>query len=118
MSTEPKTYANVGSVSHGTLRNVDLIQACTRELEWLTQAGRNDRSDEESQLIRDGYEWVSQNLDNDVDSQAPDHFCNGDEILGELSDALERYAPENCYFGMHVGDGSDIGFWPLEEGML
>ena len=107
------TPANIGSISHGTLRNIDLIQACTRELEWLTQAGRNDRTTAQTQLIADGYEWVSQNADHE--GGYADHFCNGDELLGELSDALQVFAPDGAYFGMHPGDGSDIGFWPSED---
>lgn len=106
-------YANLGSISHGTLRNIDLIHACTRELEWLTQAGRNDRSTEQTQLIADGDEWVTQNIDHT--GGYDDHFCNGDELLGELSDALQSFAPEGAYFGAHPGDGADIGFWQSEE---
>ena len=34
-----------------------------------------------------------------------------DELLHDLLDALNEYAPPFCYFGAHEGDGSDFGFW-------
>jgi hypothetical protein len=37
------------------------------------------------------------------------------ELLELLTDALDNCAPEGCYFGAHPGDGSDFGFWPLED---
>ena len=32
-----------------------------------------------------------------------------------LADDLEALAPDGYYFGAHPGDGSDFGFWKLEE---
>ena len=37
------------------------------------------------------------------------------ELLNELFDVLNEYAPEGYYFGAHPGNGSDFGFWQLEE---
>lgn len=39
--------------------------------------------------------------------------CN--ERLSELFDVLNDYAPEGYYFGAHPGNGSDFGFWEVEE---
>ena len=35
-------------------------------------------------------------------------------MLEELFDVLNNYAPEGYYFGAHPGDGSDFGFWEVE----
>jgi hypothetical protein len=37
------------------------------------------------------------------------------QILEELFDILDSYAPDGFYFGAHIGDGSDFGFWENEE---
>lgn len=33
----------------------------------------------------------------------------------ELFDTLNNYAPEGYYFGAHEGNGSDFGYWKIEE---
>ena len=33
----------------------------------------------------------------------------------ELFDILNHYAPDGYYFGAHIGDGSDYGYWESEE---
>lgn len=39
-------------------------------------------------------------------------------VLNEdVNDFLNEIAPNGYYFGAHPGDGSDFGFWPVEEGM-
>lgn len=38
-----------------------------------------------------------------------------DYLLADLFDILNSYAPEGFYFGAHPGDGSDFGFWEVEE---
>lgn len=36
-------------------------------------------------------------------------------LLEDLFDALDNAAPDGFYFGAHTGDGSDFGFWEIEE---
>lgn len=37
------------------------------------------------------------------------------ELVIELMDILDGYAPEGYYFGAHEGNGSDYGFWEFTE---
>lgn len=101
-------YASLGSVSHGTLRNEDLLDSFACELdyhvnrnadEWCSDDGRKQR-DAYLKIINEAHEI--ENYDSDEAS----------ELVQELSDALEAFAPPYCYFGAIEGDGSDFGFWP------
>lgn len=40
---------------------------------------------------------------------------NAHYLLETLFDALNDCAPDNHYFGAHVGNGSDYGFWESED---
>lgn len=92
----PKMSAKVqilpGTIIHGTMRNADLIPAFRRELERID-------------AIAEGAIVPAEDPDSD----------DGCEELNELFDVLDRYAPEGMYFGAHPGDGSDFGFWPIED---
>lgn len=107
--------AEPGSISHGTMREEDLITCFCDKLEELAQANcpLEDNVDvdavkhlEQVKEIRgrmkslgEGY-WVSDDSQYDLE---------------DLFDALNEYAPEGYYFGAHLGDGSDYGFWKGEE---
>ena len=81
-----------GTLIHGTLRTEDLIEAFRAELsriDSIAEAAIVPADDPESEDAQ--YE------------------------LDELFEVLDRYAPEGYYFGAHEGDGSDFGFWPIEE---
>ena len=32
-------------------------------------------------------------------------------LFDSLYDALDERAPQGCYFGTHIGDGAEYGFW-------
>jgi hypothetical protein len=92
----PVSQVEPGSISHGTLREEDLITAFLGELRRLdperAKAAEDLHMVEAAEMDADSREW----------------------LLTFLFDTLEEYAPEDCYFGAHVGDGSDFGFWPVE----
>lgn len=96
-----KTLGSIGTISHGTMRSEDLLEAFADELEYLCKA--ND-------LPVDGLVQEARDVD-------PEDY--GDETVSELIDdlidALNEFAPPYCYFGAHEGDGSDYGFWPSIE---
>jgi len=78
--------ATIGTISHGTLRPEDLLRAFADELEYLDADGKY------AELI--------------AEARA------GDDVVAELEDALNEFAPPYCYFGAHPSDGADFGFWP------
>jgi hypothetical protein len=89
-----KAFADFGSISSGTMRAEDLCDSFAWELSTL--ARRAGRIREFSDLIKSA-------------RTAPD-----DEVLSDLFDALEQFAPPYGYFGAHIGDGADYGFWLSE----
>jgi hypothetical protein len=95
-------YAELGSISHGTLRTEDLLSSFADALEYLAdtnaQAIGNDEHVKYAQLIED-----ARNPDN-TDAEP-------EELVEELIDALQEFAPPYSYFGAHEGDGADFGFW-------
>lgn len=95
--------ATVGSISHGTLRTQDLLEAFADELDRLEPD--HDLTDEaRAVLTLDRAGWSEL-----VDSE------EASELVSSLSDALNENAPAYCYFGNTEGDGSDFGFWPSME---
>ncbi len=107
--TNVEIYADLNSsVSHATLRTQDLIPAFldvikdTPEYVQIIQSNNNDL-----QVIFD-----PTNNDNDErwDSEYISYFLNE-----ELFDVLNSYAPDGYYFGSTEGDGSDFGFWEVQE---
>ena len=87
-----------GTVSHGTLRDADLAQA------FLGEADRIEAP--VPALLRATAEAVAtEQLDLETSSEA----------LVELMDLLNEHAPEGLLFGAHEGDGSDFGWWAIEE---
>lgn len=76
--------------------------------------------------IRDTAEYVQLHdrlpsvVTDPVASEWDDRWNDADVIYlyEELTDIMERYAPEGYYFGTHPGDGSDFGYWRDDSYML
>lgn len=86
----PRQYASIGSVSEGTLRDDDLIDSFIWELK---QFNKRKAAHFQAEANRIEEEYKS-------------------ELIDELIDALNEYAPPYSYFGTHEGDGASFGFWP------
>lgn len=106
--------ARLGSVSSGTLRSEDLLDSFRSALEGLIFDNGDYLSRSENFPTRDRL--------NNLIGEAYDAYCedgetledeeNASEIVNDLQDALNEFAPEFAYFGAHPGDGADFGFWP------
>lgn len=100
--------AIVGTVIHGTLRPQDLIPAFLKALRLVDP-------DEYAQRMAQPFgaipAWA-------IDEGDTCPWWDSDDacyLLESLTEALEAAAPEGWYFGAHPGDGSDFGFWEMEE---
>lgn len=85
----------IGSVSHGTMRTEDLIPRFMPIVRYFDESRANQLQEE---------------LDSCLSDEDKDYFLNE-----TLFDVLNEFAPPYFYFGSHIGDGADYGFW-LSEG--
>src|SRR5271165_6706141 len=94
----------MGSVSRGTMREEDLIPTFLSVLESLDKEVYVEicsaHEDELAILDKDSDQWT----DDEIESLS----CFLNETL---FDALNNYAAPYFYFGSHLGDGCDYGFW-------
>lgn len=98
-----------GTLIHGTLRSVDLIDTYVEAVKDTPEYNRMKKSSDSA--LREAL----QNLGEDYDENAP--FWDTDDaaiLADDLADILDSHAPAGTYFGAHPGDGSDFGFWPEE----
>tara|TARA_R100000655_G_scaffold80270_1_gene119691 strand:- start:5681 stop:5983 length:303 start_codon:yes stop_codon:yes gene_type:complete len=92
------------TISHGTMRSEDLIPKFLEVLEELNpKVAESAKSRFEIDVVR-LQQW------NELAVQETQS-----QFLSELFDLLDQEAPEGFYFGSHIGNGSDYGFWQLEE---
>lgn len=99
----------LGTLSHGTMRSEDLIpifysflkRHATFEARGAFWSAWSDaRLEIESGDI---VAWIEESQE------------RADYLLEDLFEELDLMAPEGFYFGAHPGDGSDYGFWKVEE---
>lgn len=83
------------TIIHGTMRCEDLYPAF-RSLLLLLDPEKASGYSESLDTIEE-YDWVAE--------------------VFSLTDDLDVLAPDGYYFGSHPGDGSDFGFWKLEESL-
>lgn len=107
------TNVNLGSISHGTMRPCDLIPTFMDELRECDPKAAAQITDEY------GAAFIERCSDpNGLDYSLINEVDNQGWLLEALFDALDACAPEGCYFGAHPGDGSDYGFWEVDERSL
>lgn len=95
-----------GTLIHGTLRAEDLIPAFWAEIRRI--GGRES--------LEDIYaEYGDLLVEAVCTPEQIDVWDEHMELLEVLQDRLNDLAPEGMYFGAHIGDGSDFGFWPIDD---
>lgn len=106
-------YATPGSISSGTLRTEDLLDAFAFELEDLVQRNAEAWCSDDGRAQRDAYlALVAEAREMDPDD---DDVEFADETSTLLEEALQDFAPPYFYFGTNEGDGSDFGFWLSQD---
>jgi len=96
----------IGSVCSGTMRSEDLIPTFLGFLINL------DTEKEFTSVIREGKSIIIQAEKDDSvwDSENTIMYLNED-----LWEAMDSFSPDYCFFGAHPGNGSDYGYWPMED---
>jgi hypothetical protein len=97
--TETTPKPEMGTLIHGTMRPEDLLPAFLAECDRLAVTVST-----ETRAIAKAM----------ADPDAVALQSAADEALEVFFDALSGVAPFGCYFGAHVGDGSDYGYWLSE----
>ena len=93
-----------GTIIAGTLRNEDLLEAFSQELDSI-----RGTSKAHYQLVFDAQcRYYRDDGSDEREEEVP-------ELIDELMDALNEYAPNNMYFGTLEGDGADFGWWHESE---
>lgn len=106
---KPPPFIQEGTIIHGTLRNEDVLRALADELERVVPA-TSTLLVRDARLCADHLELATYGSE-----EATDAMDEADGILTELFDRLDANAPAGMYFGAHPGDGSDFGWWAVEE---
>jgi hypothetical protein len=99
-----------GTIIEGTLQPRDLLPAFLSELQAIAPA-EAERIERRFPELRRGP------LVTDSD-EGWREWCESEracDALVELEDALDAAAPPGIRFGAAEGDGSDFGFWPIDD---
>ena len=98
-------YATPGSIITGTLRNEDLLTAFADALEDYVM--RNPELPLKHREAATALVWEAREISPDA--------LDASEVIADLIDALQEFAPPGHCFGSHEGDGADFGFWPTPK---
>ena len=89
-----------GTISAGTLRSEDLLEAFSSELDIV----RGNNKAHYHLVFEAQNRWYRDDGTDEREEEIP-------ELIAELMEALNEYAPEGMYFGALDGDGADFGWW-------
>lgn len=101
--------ATVGSISTGTPKIDDLLEAFGWELQH-----NSDATEAHMNLAREARELAHAYAFAEHD-ETIDKADRANDLCNALIHALQELAPPYCYFGSIDGDGADFGYWPSME---
>lgn len=110
-ATDPNSFPIIGTVSWGTLRTVDLVDRFASALRDVLEFRRRRGVDHDTDAKLYKLAKEVDELPDDFDFDSEDALY----ILEDLFDALDSVAPRGTYFGATDGDGSDFGFWTIDD---
>tara|TARA_R100000664_G_C2756766_1_gene144734 strand:- start:3131 stop:3484 length:354 start_codon:yes stop_codon:yes gene_type:complete len=109
-------YPERGTVIRGTHRPQDLVPRLLDELTERIEHGMpGARSELESARAVNRLQDFMGKVE---EAMQVEGYYESDEAMFDLEllfDYLDQCAGPDSYFGAHVGDGSDFGFWATEE---
>jgi len=104
-------HPTYGTVSNGSMRNQDILPDCMDVLlEYYPLAYRVVTTAISIEL---GITYTE--LCGDQDNPAWDTEMMLWIVREVVWDAMDEIAPDGYYFGAHPGDGSDYGYWEIED---
>jgi len=98
-------YADLGSISTGTLRTEDLLPAFINALDALLK--RQPKGFARAPYRKALREAVRAYHSGNVDWMG--------DMFYEVEQMLHDFAPPYCFFGTHRNDGADYGFWVIDS---
>jgi len=102
------------SLSHGTLRNEDLIPYF---MDFLQNVKGICEIEKKVDLLQEEVDKLELELESGYSDYYKDQETASCILNEDIWDLLNDIAPEFTYFGSTEGDGSDFGFWTNEEGL-
>lgn len=133
-------------ISSGTLRTQDLLRAmsgawercinyaCARNIHAACSAADEQRAhnaeladlvDQQRAVVRGEvypvlkmYGWLEDDSPLASLVNEPELHEFASSLLEDVCAALQQFAPDGCYVGMHEGDGSLLGVWRAEDGLF
>ena len=100
-----------GSVSEATMRPQDVLPAIMDILsQYHLDAYTNIATIIEDEFNATYFSLLDNENHSVWESETMSYLINEDAW-----NAMQEIAPEGHYFGSHPGNGSDYGFWPVEE---
>src|SRR5262245_43405923 len=100
----------IGTVIHGTMRSEDLLPCVATVLAFYSD------EPEDIKLAEEATAMVGRLQRGEIEPGVPNDDM---DLLVEVGDRLDEIALERSggrlRFGAHAGDGSDYGFWEIDE---